>query len=162
MVIRQPVGSPSQCVERVMWETAEIVGPGRIQGHVHPFSYKETALSEKGEEENADNYEDAAEEIWEKIRRKCMKVYYEDETTRIRSMEHEDAKVIFDTYMSYEWHPVIETYEKYYREQEAGERLVFIPEYNGKIAGICTLVLSPTEGPFAEKEWPERIGRAHV
>lgn len=86
-----------------------------------------------------------------------MKVYYEDETVKIRSMVPEDAKAIFDTYMSYEWHPVIETYENYLKEQEAGERLVFIPEYEGKIAGICTLVLSPTEGPFAEKEWPEIV-----
>ena len=58
-------------------------------------------------------------------------IYYKDEKITIRSMVIEDAKVYFDTYMSYGWHPQIETYENYYKEQENGERIVFVAEYEG-------------------------------
>ena len=68
----------------------------------------------------------------------------------------EDAKIYYDTYLSYAWHPQIETYENYYRDQEEGKRLVFVPEYEGKVAGICTLLLAPEEGPFAGNGWPAR------
>lgn len=86
-----------------------------------------------------------------------MTTYYEDENIRIRSMVPEDAKVIFDTYQSYGWHPEMATYENYYKEQESGDRIVFIPEYKGEVAGICTLVLCPSEGPLADKGWPEIV-----
>ena len=82
-------------------------------------------------------------------------VYYDDGTLRIRCMVHEDAKIWYDTYMSYDWHPQMEIYEDYFRDQEEGKRLVFVPEYEGKVAGICTLLLAPKEGPFAGKGWPE-------
>ena len=85
------------------------------------------------------------------------KVYYEDEKMKIRSMVPADAKIFYDMYLSYNWHPQLETYENYYKEQEAGERIVFIPEYEGKVAGICTLVLKPSEGPLAGKGWPEIV-----
>ncbi len=84
-------------------------------------------------------------------------VYYKDEKLSIRSMVPEDAKVYFDTYMSYGWHPQIETYENYYKEQENGERMVFVAEYEGKVCGICTLVLHPKESPFAGKGYPEIV-----
>ena len=45
------------------------------------------------------------------------KVYYEDETMKIRSMVPADAKIFYDTYLSYNWHPQMETYEGYYKEQ---------------------------------------------
>ena len=84
-------------------------------------------------------------------------VYYNDEKLTIRSMVPEDAKVYYDTYMSYGWHPQIETYENYYKEQEKSERIVFVAEYEGKVCGICTLVLHPKEGPFAGKGYPEIV-----
>ena len=84
-----------------------------------------------------------------------MRVFYRDDTLTIRSMEKEDARVIYDTYLSYGWHPKIETYENYLSEQEQGRRVVFIAEYMGAVAGICTLVLHPTEGPWAGRGCPE-------
>ena len=84
-----------------------------------------------------------------------MKVYCEEGPIRIRSMVHEDAKIWYDTYVSYDWHPQMETYENYFKDQEEGKRLVFVPEYEGKAAGICTLLLKPEEGPFAGNGWPE-------
>ena len=84
-----------------------------------------------------------------------MKIYFEEGLLRIRSMMPEDAKIYYDTYLSYDWHPQMETYENYYKDQEEGKRLVFVPEYEGKVAGICTLLLEPTEGPFVGEGWPE-------
>ena len=86
-----------------------------------------------------------------------MKIYYDDGTIRVRDMIREDAQVLYDTYLSYGWHPDMKTYEDYLLEQENGERLVFIAEYEGSVAGICTLVLKPKEGPFAGNGWPEIV-----
>ena len=68
-----------------------------------------------------------------------------------------DAKMVFDIYLSYGWHPSLETYENYYKEQEEKKRLVFIAEYDGKVAGLCTLMLNPTEGPWGNKGIPEIV-----
>ena len=84
-------------------------------------------------------------------------IYWKAEALQIRSMRPEDAREIYTTYLSYNWHPVLETYENYYREQEAGERLVFIAEYEGRVSGLCTLVLPPTEGPWANQGYPEIV-----
>lgn len=81
-----------------------------------------------------------------------VKTYYDDGSLKVRSMVPEDAKVFYDTYLSYGWHPQLETYENYYKEQEASERIMFIPEFEGKVAGICTLVLKPSEGPLAGRD----------
>ena len=45
--------------------------------------------------------------------------YYNDGTLKIRSMDKSDARIFYETYLSYGWHPQIETYENYYKEQEA-------------------------------------------
>ena len=86
-----------------------------------------------------------------------MKTYYDDGKIKVRSMVPEDAKILYDTYLSYGWHPEIETYESYYREQEEGVRLVFIAEYDGDVKGQCTLVLHPSEGPWGGKGIPEIV-----
>ena len=86
-----------------------------------------------------------------------MKTYYDDGKIKVRSMVPEDAKVLYDTYLSYGWHPKIETYESYYREQEEGVRLVFIAEYDGDVKGQCTLVLHPSEGPWGGNDIPEIV-----
>lgn len=38
-------------------------------------------------------------------------VYFSNSNLLIRSMEVDDAKIIYDTYLSYGWHPSLETYE---------------------------------------------------
>lgn len=86
-----------------------------------------------------------------------MTTYFDDGTIKIRSMISEDAKVLYDTYLSYGWHPSLENYENYYKEQEAGERLVFIAEYEGRVSGQCTLVLNPSEGPWINQGYPEIV-----
>ena len=84
-----------------------------------------------------------------------MTVYDRDGEITIRSMEQSDAEIFYATYLSYGWHPQLETYENYYREQTQGRRLVFIAEYRGAVAGICTLVLHPTDGPWGGGPYPE-------
>ena len=84
-----------------------------------------------------------------------MMIYFDDGLIRIRSMEMADAKIIFDTYLSYNWHPELATYENYFRDQEEGKRLVFIAEYQGEVCGLCTLVLQSEEGPFGNQGIPE-------
>lgn len=86
-----------------------------------------------------------------------MKTYYDNGTIKIRSMLPEDARILYDTYLSYGWHPSLENYENYYKEQEAGERIVFIAEYNGAVKGQCTLVLRPSEGPWGGQGYPEIV-----
>ncbi len=61
-----------------------------------------------------------------------MRVFYDDGVLRIRSMEPEDVKTLYETYLSYGWHPKTETYEKYYRDQQKGLRIVFIAELRGR------------------------------
>ena len=86
-----------------------------------------------------------------------MKTYYDDGTIKIRSMLPEDARILYDTYLSYGWHPSLENYENYYKEQESGERIVFIAEYEGAVKGQCTLVLHPSEGPWGGQGYPEIV-----
>ena len=84
-----------------------------------------------------------------------MNVYYDDGSVRIRSMRTEDAKTIYDTQLSYGWHPSMDTYETYFAEQESGKRLVFFAELDAKPAGYCTLLLNPSEGPWGGMGYPE-------
>lgn len=84
-----------------------------------------------------------------------MQIYYDDGTTKVRSMVPEDVRILYDTYLSYGWHPEIRTYENYYRNQMDGTRLVFIAEYHGQVKGQCTLDLHPSEGPWGGKGGPE-------
>ena len=86
-----------------------------------------------------------------------MLVFYDDGTLKIRGMEPEDAKTLYDTYLSYGWHPQIKTYENYYKDQQNGTRLVFIAEHRGKVKGQCTLDLYPTQGPWGGKGIPEIV-----
>lgn len=86
-----------------------------------------------------------------------MTVYYEDACIRIRSMEKSDCRIFYDTYLSYNWHPELATYENYFRDQEEGKRLVFIAEYQGAVSGICTLILNPDQGPFGNQGIPEIV-----
>ena len=50
-------------------------------------------------------------------------VYYKDEKLSIRSMVPEDAKILYDTYLSYGWHPQIKIYEDYYQKIHLREKL---------------------------------------
>lgn len=61
-------------------------------------------------------------------------VYYSDENLLIRSMEIDDAKIIYETYLSYGWNPSMQTYQDYYKEQKENKRKIFIAEYEGEVS----------------------------
>ena len=84
-------------------------------------------------------------------------VYYSNKNLLIRSMESGDAKIIYETYLSYGWHPAMQTYQDYYTEQKENKRKVFIAEYEGEVTGLCTLVMNPTEGPWVDMGYPEIV-----
>ncbi len=84
-------------------------------------------------------------------------VYYTDKNLLIRSMEIDDARIIYETYLSYGWHPSLEIYENYYKEQEENKRKVFVAVYEGEVCGLCTLVMNPTEGPWVDMGYPEIV-----
>ncbi|ABX43489.1 GNAT family N-acetyltransferase [Lachnoclostridium phytofermentans] len=84
-------------------------------------------------------------------------IYFESSTLTIRDILIEDAGVFYNTYLSYGWHPSLETYLGYFKEQQENKRKVFVAVYEGNVAGICTLVLSPEEGPFGNQNIPEIV-----
>lgn len=84
-------------------------------------------------------------------------IYFHSHDLIVRDMEQEDIEIFYNKYCSYGWNPNKETYIKYYQEQAEKKRMVFIAEYQGMVAGICTLVLNPGEGPFGNQEIPEIV-----
>ena len=84
-------------------------------------------------------------------------IYYSENNLLIRSMEIDDARIIDETYLSYGWHSSLEEYENYYKEQEDNKRKVFVAVYEGKVCGLCTLVMNPAEGPWVGKGYPEIV-----
>lgn len=84
-------------------------------------------------------------------------IYYTSDDLTIRDMKKEDAEIFYNTYLSYGWHPSIDTYLGYYKEQEENKRKVFIAVHEGNVVGICTLVLNPVEGPFGNRGIPEIV-----
>lgn len=74
-------------------------------------------------------------------------MYYTDEHITIRGMIESDARKIYDTYLSYGWHPSLETYERYFAEQ-GNARTTFVAEYDGEVAGHVSLIYAAQEGPF--------------
>jgi GNAT superfamily N-acetyltransferase len=84
-------------------------------------------------------------------------IYFESNTLIIRDMLKEDADIFYNTYLSYGWHPSLETHIGYYQAQQENKRKVFVAVYDGKVAGICTLVLNPEEGHFGNQSIPEIV-----
>ncbi len=74
-------------------------------------------------------------------------IYYKDDKITIRTMIESDAQVIYDTYLSYGWHPSLETYQRYFAEQGSG-RTTFVAEYEGEVAGHVSLLDAAKSGPF--------------
>lgn len=84
-------------------------------------------------------------------------VYQKTNNVTIRSMQAEDAQIIYDKYLSYGWHADINIYLNYFKEQSEKKRLVFIAEHEGSVAGLCTLVLKPVEGLMGNTGIPEIV-----
>ena len=84
-------------------------------------------------------------------------IYRKNGDLIIRSMTEDDARIIYETYLSYNWHPVLDTYRNYYTENGTGRRITFCAEIDGKLAGHVSLILKPDPdelGPFREEGLP--------
>ena len=81
-------------------------------------------------------------------------IYFSDGNLQIRSMEADDSKVFYETYLSYGWHPSLDVYQNYFREQSEGTRTVLIAVCDGKVAGLCTLIKTHRKAPGPTEEFP--------
>lgn len=159
----------AEMIERSLFLKNKLENLSENQGHVYDITGKTISQEIADIQNNLENYRCCLKEnpcggtaetgagSCNNLSDQGPTVYYRDDKLTIRSMVPEDAKVYYDTYLSYGWHPQIETYENYYKEQQNGERLVFVPVYEGNVVGICTLVLKPSEGPWGGQGIPEIV-----
>ena len=158
-------------VERALFLKNKLENLPENQGHVLDNTAKSISEEIAEIEKDLENYrcslkEDAANEAQEAAlsaddrSKQGITIYYQDDKLTIRSMEAGDPQVIYDTYMTYGWHPQIEYYENYMKEEQLGERLTFIAVWEGAVVGLCTLVLHPKEGPWAGGDYPEIVDLA--
>lgn len=84
-------------------------------------------------------------------------IYYSDNKIVIRTMKEEDADGIFSEEKAQGWHPDIERYKYYYKDQNMNNRYVFIAEYEGNLAGYTTLLPCAKDGPFMNQHIPEVV-----
>jgi GNAT superfamily N-acetyltransferase len=62
----------------------------------------------------------------------------------IRTMRTADAKALFDAFARAAWHKPIALFDRYFCEQETGDRLVLIAEDGDGVCGYLTIVWRPT------------------
>ncbi len=73
----------------------------------------------------------------------------------IRTMEKADIGLICATPAVTGDHRPEGLYDRYYAEQEMGERVVLLAFYDGKFTGHVNIIWKSDYPPFAEKEIPE-------
>lgn len=75
----------------------------------------------------------------------------------IRNITLEDAERFEAAFREQGWHKPAEQFYRYYEEQQAGTRQVFVAETEGQPVGYVTLVPQATAGPFAGQGIPEIV-----
>ena len=68
----------------------------------------------------------------------------------IRNMIESDIKDLSRGFISQGWPGREEILDRYFLEQESGEREVLVAEIDGDVAGYVTILPSAKHGPFAE------------
>ena len=68
----------------------------------------------------------------------------------IRDMEYKDCLAFADAFTAQGWNKPIEQFQKYYQQQESGEKKIFVAEVDGQVAGYTTLLDNEDEGPFTD------------
>ena len=74
---------------------------------------------------------------------------------QIRSLTEEDIKAIVSSFHQIGWDKSASLFEGYLKEQEAGERLVWVAHFKGEFAGYVTLKWQSGYLPFKEQNIPE-------
>lgn len=73
----------------------------------------------------------------------------------IRTMQEKDIQTLPADFLAQGWHKPKSQYERYFREQESGARLVAVAEVAGRAAGYACLLPRAAHGPFARENLPE-------
>jgi ribosomal protein S18 acetylase RimI-like enzyme len=73
----------------------------------------------------------------------------------IRTMDQSDPEPISAAFTALGWHKPPTLFRRYLAEQEGGQRLAFVAEWQGKFAGYVTLMWISDYSPFAERHVPE-------
>lgn len=73
----------------------------------------------------------------------------ERDSLAIRNLRPEDAAAFAMGFAAQGWHKPAEQYQRYYEEQQRGERRVFVAQWDGVLAGYVTLCPKASRGPFA-------------
>ena len=73
----------------------------------------------------------------------------------IRSMDESDPQTLSVAFSAIGWHKPPALFQRYLAEQERGQRLAFVAEWQGDFAGYVTLVWVSDYSPFAERQVPE-------
>ena len=71
-------------------------------------------------------------------------------TCSIRKMQESDIQDLSRGFISQGWPGREEILDRYFLEQESGEREVLVAEIDGVVAGYVTILPSAKHGPFAE------------
>ncbi len=75
----------------------------------------------------------------------------------IREITLEDAERLEAAFLEQGWHKPAEQFRRYYEEQQAGTRQVFVAETEGQPVGYVTLRPQATVGPFTDQKIPEIV-----
>jgi len=74
---------------------------------------------------------------------------------RIRRMTEKDCLVLSEAFQAQGWNKPYSLYEKYFSEQQARKRLVFVAEYDNEFAGYVTIQWESPYLYFKERDIPE-------
>ncbi|MCM3131363.1 GNAT family N-acetyltransferase [Paenibacillus polysaccharolyticus] len=73
----------------------------------------------------------------------------------IRHLTNQDAQVISESFQEQGWHKPSELYERYWEEQEKGNRVTLVAELNGQFAGYVNVLWTSQYPSFQEQAIPE-------
>ncbi len=79
----------------------------------------------------------------------------EREKVTVRERLASDGPVFTEAERAQGWHTDVSKFEEELRHQEEGRCVCLTAEWEGEPAGYVSVYLSPIEGPFADKGWPE-------
>ena len=82
-------------------------------------------------------------------------VYFQGDELLIRDMEEADGPAFVKEFAAQGWHPDIAVYQLRMKDRADGKCVALTAEYQGHPAGSVYVYLTPHEGPFKDKSWPE-------
>ena len=74
---------------------------------------------------------------------------------KIRRLTVDDAAVISGAFYEIGWSKPVSLYERYVREQESGDRVVFVAEVEATFAGYLSVLWKPDYRYFVDQKIPE-------